>query len=183
MSRTLALAAVACALLVGRPAAAQTHERHASTVDAVATQKALWTTITNYVTQSAEMMPEAEYAFRPSDDVRTFGQLIAHIAGAQYVMCGAAIGESGHAEDAIEKSKTTKAELVEALKASTAYCEKAYAQTDAAAAAKTTMFGMNVTRLYALGMNLMHNGEHYGNLVTYMRMKGHVPPSSRGSGM
>jgi hypothetical protein len=68
---------------------------------------------------------------------------------------------------------------VAALKASTQYCSKAYAQTDGAAQGKTKLFGQERTRLYALGLNATHDAEHYGNIVTYLRVNGIVPPSSR----
>ena len=178
MSRTLVL----CSALLGAvalPASAQQHTEHHPAGNAVQTQRQLWTGVTRSIQRAAEQMPEADYAFRPVESVRTFGQLIAHIAGAQNEMCGKALGESHGGEDDIEKSTTAKVALVEALKASTAVCERAYAQSDADATGPINMYGMNTTRLYALGMNTLHNGEHYGNIVTYLRMKGMVPPSSQ----
>ena len=144
-----------------------------------ATLRQLWTGMTSYITTIAEEATEAEYAFRPVQTVRTLGQLIAHVAGAQYMMCGAALGDPPRAEDEVERTKTTKADILAALKASTEYCGKAYAQSDQDAARSTQLFGSEVTRLYALGINATHNGEHYGNLVTYLRIQGKVPPSSR----
>jgi uncharacterized damage-inducible protein DinB len=178
MQRSLLLC---CALLGGAalPAAAQQHAEHHSAASAVATQRELWMDVTRSVRRAAEQMPEADYAFRPVESVRTFGQLIGHIAGAQNHMCGTALGESAGGEDDVEKSATTKAALIEALAASTALCERAYAQSDAQAAGAVSMYGRNTTRLYALGMNALHNGEHYGNIVTYLRIKGMVPPSSQ----
>jgi uncharacterized damage-inducible protein DinB len=151
----------------------------AAHAQAVATSRALWQQVTAQVTQIAEELPESTYGFKPTPEVRSFGQLFGHIAGAQYLMCAAAVGDAPREEDAVEKSTTTKAGLVAALKASTAYCEKAYAQSDADATGATRLFGEDRTRLYALGMNAIHNGEHYGNLVTYLRMNGIVPPASR----
>jgi hypothetical protein len=101
------------------------------------------------------------------------------VAGAQYLICAAALGDPPRTEDAIEKTKKTKVELVAALKASTEYCGKAYGQTDKAAQGKTKLFGQERTRLFALGVNATHDAEHYGNIVTYLRLKGIVPPSSR----
>ena len=83
------------------------------------------------------------------------------------------------AEDEIEKSTTAKAQLVAALRASSEYCRRAYAQTDAAAAAEATVFGEKQTRIAALTLNAVHDAEHYGNVVTYFRIKGMVPPSSQ----
>ena len=125
-------------------------------------------------------MSEADYAFRPVETVRTFGQIIGHVAGSQRMICAAALGEAVPAEDAVEKAATTKAALVAALKESNDYCARAYAQSDAAAAAPASpLFGQTGSRMGALALNAVHDGEHYGNIVTYMRMKGMVPPSSR----
>lgn len=146
---------------------------------AVATSNILWSQLSDYIIKSAEQMPEAGYSFRPTPTVRTFGQLIGHVAGAQYTYCAAALGEKPASEGDIEKSKTSKADLVAAIKASTEYCRRAYAQSDAAAQTMTKVFGDDRPRLFALMGNATHDGEHYGNIVTYLRIKGMVPPSSQ----
>ncbi len=171
---------VACALFgTAMPALAQEHGAHQAASSAVAAQRDLWMGVTGNVVAAAEQMPEADYAFRPVETVRTFGQLIGHIAGSQNHMCGTALGENAGGEDDVEKSATTKAQLVEALKKSTALCARAYAQSDAQAMGAVKLYGRDRTRLYTLGMNAVHNGEHYGNIVTYLRIKGMVPPSSQ----
>jgi uncharacterized damage-inducible protein DinB len=169
---------VVLGLLAAAPAAGQDPKPNADNA-AVGTARTLWEGITAYITAAAEEVPESTYAFRPTPDVRTFGQLIGHVAGAQNMICSAALGEKGRAEDEIEKSRTAKADLVAALKESTKYCNRAYAQTDKAAQQTTKLFGSERTRLNALVLNATHNAEHYGNIVTYLRMNGIVPPSSR----
>jgi uncharacterized damage-inducible protein DinB len=168
-------------LLCAAPAAAQqaASTTSANPAFAVETAKGMWEAMTNYLTKAAEQMPEADYSFRPIPTVRTFGQMIGHVAGAQNMICSAALGEKGGNEDDIEKSTTTKAGLIAALRASTEYCRRAYAQSDAASVTPTTLFGSPSTRLGALILNASHNSEHYGNVVTYMRIKGMVPPSSQ----
>ena len=146
---------------------------------AVSTARMLWEPMVGYITSAAEELPESTYAYRPTPEVRSFGQLVGHVAGAQYLICAAALGDPPRKEDDIEKTRKTKAELVAALKASTQYCTRAYGQTDRDAQQKTKLFGQERTRLYALGLNATHDGEHYGNIVTYLRLKGIVPPSSR----
>jgi uncharacterized damage-inducible protein DinB len=146
---------------------------------AVADARALWEDVTNYIVRAAEEVPEPMYAFQPTPDVRTFGQLIAHIAGAQNSFCGLASGVNAGGEADIERTVTKKADLVAALKASNDVCRKAYAQSDAAAMAMVKLFGQDRTRRYTLMMNATHDNEHYGNIVTYMRIKGMVPPSSQ----
>lgn len=173
---TRALVALTLAGLLAAPAV------HAQAADPNASMAALrsnWQGVVVNITTAAEELSEADYAYRPVATVRTFGELIGHIAGSQFMMCAAALGEPQPAEDAVEKAAKTKAALVKALKESTAYCAKAYAQTAAAAAAPAQLFGQANTRVGALTLNAVHDGEHYGNIITYMRMKGLVPPSSR----
>jgi len=140
--------------------------------------KGIYNISKNNVVRAAEKMPEENYAFKPTPDVRSFGQIVGHVADAQYLFCSAATGETNPAPG-IEKSKTTKADLVQALNDAFAYCDKAYnGMTDAHAAELVKFFGQQQARLAILAFNSAHNMEHYGNLVTYMRIKGLVPPSS-----
>jgi uncharacterized damage-inducible protein DinB len=143
-----------------------------------------WDSAKKNITESAAQMPEDGYAFKPVATVRTFGQILAHIAGANYEFCSGARGEkSPHAEDEFEKSATTKADIIKALDASLAYCDAPIAAlTDKTAAEVIDLpFGMpRGARAKVLLLNTGHLNEHYGNLVTYFRVKGMVPPSSRG---
>jgi len=128
--------------------------------------------------RSAEKMPEEYYSFKPVDSVRSYGQIIGHLADAQYLFCSVALGEKNPGLD-IEHTKTTKADLIAALTTAFAYCDKAYnTMTDATAVQTIKLFGNDAPRLSALTVNNMHDLEHYGNLATYMRIKGIVPPSS-----
>jgi hypothetical protein len=145
----------------------------------VATSNAVWSSTINYIIKSAEQMPEALYSFKPTPEVRSFGQLIGHVAGAQYVYCSAALGDKPASEGDIEKTKTSKVDLVAAIKASTDYCKKAYMISDAQSQGMTKVFGEDATKLYALIGNASHDAEHYGNIVTYLRMNKMVPPSSQ----
>jgi uncharacterized damage-inducible protein DinB len=140
----------------------------------------IWTLVMRYVTAAAEQVPDSSYAYRPVPTVRTFGQLVAHIAGSQDMFCAQALGEKANDSDLIEKTTTEKAALVAALKASIAHCEKAYAMTDAEATKRTVQtFKGERSALWALLYNTSHDMEHYGNIATYMRMLGLVPPSSQ----
>lgn len=132
----------------------------------------------NNILRSAEKMPEENYSFKPTPEVRSFGQLLGHVADAQYLFCSAVLGKPNPAPG-IEKSKTSKADLIAALKEAFAYCDSAYAGlTDAQLAEKVKFFGREHTKATVLSFNTAHNNEHYGNIVTYLRMKGIVPPSS-----
>jgi len=134
--------------------------------------------IKTILVSSAEKMPEENYNFKPTDAVRSYGQIVGHAADAQYMFCSVALGEKNPGLK-IEQTKTTKAELVAALKDAVAYCDKAYdSMTDASGSQIVKLFDMDLPKLGVLNINNMHDMEHYGNLVTYMRLKNIVPPTS-----
>jgi uncharacterized damage-inducible protein DinB len=131
---------------------------------------------------SAKVMPEEKYGFKPTESVRTYGQILAHVAGANYEFCAAARGEKPpFTEDHFEKTATTPAAITKALQDSVTYCDGAYtALTDSSAAEiiNGPFGGGKQARAAGLMGNTSHNNEHYGNLVTYLRINGLVPPSS-----
>ena len=128
--------------------------------------------------RSAEMMPEESYTYRPTEKVRTFGRIVGHVADAQYIFCSAVLGEKNPLPK-VEQTKSSKADLIAALKAAGAYCDKAYdGMTDASATEMVKLMMGDMPKLFALTANNLHSIEHYGNLITYLRMKDLVPPSS-----
>jgi len=130
--------------------------------------------------RSAEKMPEENYSFKPTDAVRSYGQILGHVADSQLFFCSRAIGETKPSLK-IEKTRTAKADLITALKDAFAYCDKAYeGMTDALGGQRVPLFGetSDTPKLGVLAVNNLHSIEHYGNLVTYMRMKNVVPPTS-----
>lgn len=133
-----------------------------------------------YLVRSAEAMSEANYGFKPVATVRSFGEIIGHLANENYLMCAPAMGKANPMASKDYEKVTSKADLVAALKAALAFCDEAYKLPDARLRDPVEIFGMKNTALWAITLNLQHNGEHYGNLVTYMRIKGMVPPSSQG---
>jgi uncharacterized damage-inducible protein DinB len=138
--------------------------------------------VKGYITRAAEKMPEEHYAFKPTKDVRSFGQLVGHIADASFGFCSAVADEKppmGGFDGSIEKSTTTKAALQKVLASAFAYCDKVYASTtDDTAAVMVKGFWGELPKLSVLGFNTAHDFEHYGNIVTYLRLKDIVPPSS-----
>ena len=142
--------------------------------------KTLFDLVRGYVTKAAEKVPEDVYSFQPTPDVRTFGKVVSQCADGNYLLCSKVKGENSPVEmRALEKTKTTRADILKALSESYAYCDAAVANlTTAKLADKTDFFGMEQTKLSMLWFNLAHNYEHYCNLVTYMRIKNIVPPSS-----
>ena len=138
----------------------------------------LTTGVQNILLSAAEKMPEENYGFQPVDTVRTFGQIVGHVADSQYGFCSAVLGEK-NPRPQIEKTKTSKADLIAALRDAFAYCNKASDKmTDASASETVKFMGGERPKLGVLTINNTHSIEHYGNMVTYMRMKNIVPPTS-----
>lgn len=127
--------------------------------------------------RSAELLPEEHYGFRPTEDVRTYGQIVGHVADSQYFFCSMVLGEKNPRSN-IEKTKTSKTDLTAALKDAFAYCDRAYGAMNDVTGAEMVKFMGSKPKLGVLNVNNVHTIEHYGNLVTYMRMKGIVPPTS-----
>ena len=142
-----------------------------------------WNEVKRDIKESAEQMPESNYGFKPTPEVRSFGAILAHVAGASYVFCASAKGEKApFAEGDFEKTATTKAAIVKATNDAIAYCDGVYSSlTDATAGQMVDgPFGSGrVARANPLIGQIGHDNEHYGNLVTYFRIKGMVPPSSK----
>ena len=156
-----------------KPAAAPSQDNPLSTFN-----KHVYGHVKDILLRSAEKMPEENYNFKPTDTVRSYGQIVGHVADAQYLFCSIALGEKNPAPK-IEQGKTSKADLIAALKDAFAYCDKAYdGMTDASATQMVKLFDSDAPKLGVLTVNNMHNLEHYGNLVTYLRLKNIVPPSS-----
>lgn len=127
--------------------------------------------------RSAEKMPEEHFSFKPTDAGRSFGQIIGHAADSQYRFCSAVLGEKMPATS-IEKTITSKADLIAALKDALAYCDRAYDGMTDSSGTQMVKLGHEMPKLGWLTVNNLHNAEHYGNLATYMRMKNVVPPTS-----
>jgi uncharacterized damage-inducible protein DinB len=119
--------------------------------------------VTAWVTTAADLVPADKYSYRPAPSVRTFGQLVAHVADAHNWYCGNATGQKVEWSDAIEKGTTDKATVVQKLKQSIDGCNAIYTK------------GGDATQLIG---NVGHTNLHYGNIITYMRMLGLTPPSS-----
>ncbi len=141
-------------------------------------EKGLYSFLSSAVVRAAQKMPEENYSFKPTPEVRSFGQLVGHVADANYMFCSQATGDANPSKD-IEKTKTSKADLVAAVKDAVAYCTKSFdSMTDAKGSEMVKLFNFNLARITLFSLNTAHTDEHYGNMVTYMRLKGIVPPTS-----
>jgi uncharacterized damage-inducible protein DinB len=148
----------------------------------IASTRTTFNSVKGWLIKAAEQVPEAHYAFKPTPEVRSLGQLFGHVADANFMICSAASGQKAPMVS-IEKTKTTKADLQAALAESFKFCDAAWDGLTGARAGETVKFFLPGThsRLGVLAFNTSHDFEHYGNVVTYMRLKGMVPPSSSGS--
>jgi len=175
----LAAAVILLAALAATTAAAQQPPAAQPTTIAVNIQRQYATIKTN-LTQAAEKMSEADYGFKPSTmpEVRTYGQLFAHVAQSQFGTCsqvkGAANPMMGRQ---LETELKTKAEIVKALADSFAFCDDAYAALSDANMSEPVGRGQ-VARAGMLGNNVTHDNEMAGTAYVYMRAKGLVPPST-----
>lgn len=125
---------------------------------------------------AAEKMPEADYGFKPTPDVRSFGELLGHIADVNYLACAMAKGEANPSQQSIEKTKTKKAEIIQAVKASFDYCDAVFSSLSDASLAQMGDNGR--PKSFGAILTVYHAEEHYGNITTYLRFKGIVPPST-----
>lgn len=145
-------------LLAAGPVAAQD-----ANSDPVAALRRAFDEVSAWASAAAEMVPAEKYGYRPSEPVRTFGQLIGHLADSYNYYCAIAAGREVEWSDAIEKGVSDKAALVERLRQARATCTAPYASGG---------------KFRALVDNVGHTSIHYGNIVTYLRMMGLTPPSS-----
>lgn len=129
-----------------------------------------WSNVSKRLIDMAEDFPQDKYGFRPTPEVRSFGQVLLHIAGSNYFYMSRVRGTKGADEDLSADKYKTKAEIVAALKKSFADGAELIKQTGDAGVMNN--FG---TWLQAVE----HSGEHFGQLVVYFRLNGIVPPTSR----
>jgi len=144
---------------------------------AVGYARTLWQEVSGYLVRAAIDTPDSIYSYNPTPEVRSFGETLDHIIASQNGYCRLAVGEKPTGGGSGTGAKT-KPDIVTALRASNDLCAKAYAQTDSDAA-QPAYEGDKRSRLYQLLENAMHDNEHYGNLVTYLRLNGRIPPSSQ----
>jgi len=156
----------------------------ALTPSLAAVAKTMHGTIRRNLAEAAQAMPSDEYSFRPTPEIRTFAQLVGHVINANWFFCSEAKSEKSPNTTNYERV-ADKATLTNALNDSLAYCDQIYATTTDASFNQPVHFeasggiaASDTVRGAVLTFNTAHNNEHYGNIVLYMRLKGHVPPST-----
>lgn len=146
-----------CSLVLATPALAQ------SSGDAGAALKKNFADVLSLLTKSADLVPADKYNYKPVPTVRSYAQLVAHLADSHNYYCAIASGRKVEWSDPIEKGVSDKATLVKKLKEANDLCTRVYASGG---------------KVDVLIENLAHTNHHYGNMVTYVRMLGLVPPES-----
>jgi uncharacterized damage-inducible protein DinB len=172
--------------LLAIPAAAQTGQKESSADPLSSWLRNIYKGNRNNIARAAEKMPEEFYGLRPGPqmEVRTYGQIIGHLANFNYMWCAQAKGEKDPNQGNDFEKLKSKADLVKALNNALSYCDGVYAAlTDASGMQMIEVTQENgkqqrVLRMSQLLLNVFHNNEHYGNIVTYLRIKSIVPPSS-----
>jgi uncharacterized damage-inducible protein DinB len=168
------------ASLAAAPAAAQGQQ--ASGDPLTAALKGQFDGVSRNVKEAAEKMPEDKFTYQATKDVRTFGGFIGHVANAQFATCARAKGDANPNTQDFEKV-SGKAALVKAITAANEYCASVYTAANDKWMLETVTQGQGATarqvpRAAVLAQNTSHANEHYGNIVTYMRINGLVPPST-----
>lgn len=168
---------LASSLLTQGQAPSQQPAQAPSTSDAI---RQYYNTVKNNLLKAADKMPDDGYSFEPTPEERTFGGWIAHVADVQTAGCSRVTGTP---KTPGAGSKTTKVDLVAALKDSFDTCDAAYGSlTEANASDPVQTYRGPMPRLAALAGNVAHDNECYGAIAVYLRLKGVVPPSSERMG-
>lgn len=140
---------------------------------------------------AADALPADKYGFAPTDGefkgVRTFGQMVKHLSATNYILAAAALGEeppAGAGDELGPESVRTKDEILNYLKGSFAYLDKATEaigqnRVKVKSSPISPLKSTEVTRLALVVESILHAFDHYGQMVEYLRMNGVVPPASR----
>ena len=125
------------------------------------------------IMKSAEAMPESKYSYRPTKDVRSFAEILDHVADISYILCS---GAKGEATPAMANAAGSKTKMKAPLKGAFDYCDGVYSGfTDAHLNDPADFFGVKTNKMFILTQVGNHDALHYGNLVTYLRLNGLVP--------
>jgi uncharacterized damage-inducible protein DinB len=125
------------------------------------------------IMKAVDEMPESKYSYRPTKDVRSFAEILNHVADISYTLCSNVKGEATPATATETGSKT---QIVARLKGAFDYCDGVYSGfTDAHLNDPANFFGVKTNKMFILTQVGNHDALHYGNLVTYLRINGLEP--------
>jgi hypothetical protein len=173
---TLSLAAMAIASVTG----AQQSDKQAPKIFTLSGEMLRgYQSVQRNLVEAAEKMPEANYGFRPTPEIRPFGQLVAHAALTQFGTCSLLKGEPSPRKDEKEDAPRTRAEAIALLKASTEYCDPLVTPlTDTTMPEMVKVKDMHVAKGLLPASLISHGQEMYGTMAVYLRLKGIVPPTT-----
>ncbi len=136
-----------------------------------------WEATRNQIVTIAEAIPDDKYDYKPTPEVRSFREQLQHLVGENYMFMGFVSGDKPGDPKRFETLKA-RADLLKALSESYDYGAKVLAGLTDQKAMEVVPFmrGQQVPRLSVVISNMKDNHEHYGNLVTYLRLNGIVPP-------
>ena len=178
MKLTLALT-VMCTAIAAVPAAPQSLPPTGPKLTLSNVMIQGYTAIQRDLLEAAELMPEADYVFKPTPETRPFGQLIAHVALSQFATCSFLQG--GPSPKAAEKEETprSKAALIALLKESATFCNPVVNAMTDEGMVQLIKVGPNEGARGVLVAGLsIHGNEVYGTIAVYLRLKGIVPPTT-----
>lgn len=173
---TLSLAAMAIASVTG----AQQSDKQAPKIFTLSGEMLRgYQGVQRNLVEAAEKMPEANYGFKPTPEIRPFGQLVAHAALTQFGTCSLLKGEPSPRKDEKEDAPRTRAEAIALLKASTEYCDPLVTPlTDTTMPEMVKAKDMQVAKGLLPASLISHGQEMYGTMAVYLRLKGIVPPTT-----
>jgi uncharacterized damage-inducible protein DinB len=129
--------------------------------------------------EAVEKVPDTMMAYKPTPDVMSFSELVGHILDVHYMVCSAIKGEANPNSGSLQKAGLSREAAVAAVRKSNDYCGAALDPLkDSDLATPAQLFGRPNTKGGALIAIIAHSPLHYGNLITYMRLKGIVPPET-----
>jgi hypothetical protein len=169
----------ALCVIPGAPAAQQMPASAGQTYSLSAEMLAGYRMTQTNLAEAAEKMPDEHWEFRPTPDIKPFGQLVAHAALAQFRNCATLKGEDNPKKDEKEEARRSRADAVALLKASAGYCDPPMSALSDTAMSELTKMGPNqVAKGLFPAMVITHGAEMYGTMAVYLRLKGIVPPTT-----
>jgi hypothetical protein len=172
---------VGAALFAVAPVLAQGPGPAGQPVGLAAGLQASYARIKGLIIASADKVSDADYGFKPTQEIRNYGQLWGHVANFHYGTCAQVKGVANPNQgNNLETSATTKAAVVKALADSFAFCDDAFSALTDISVAEMITGGRGAPRPKGIVLNqiLEHDNEMYGIGTVYQRLKGIVPPST-----
>lgn len=176
---TFSAAALALASTLSAQAPATSQPGTSAPTGPAAETLAAYTRLKPNVLKAAEKMPDTDYQYKPTPEIRTYARIVNHITEAQFQSCSTIAGDKVDMKAVVPSDTADKAAVLAGLKASFDECDKAYASlTDSNITEMLTMGPRKRSRMALAWGNISHDNEQYAELSTYLRLKNLVPPTA-----